>query len=494
MEHWKELIRIDHHADMPVYLQIANAFIHNIRSGRLRKGLKLAGSRVVADALQINRMTMVAAYDELHAQGWIEVIPRKGTFIKKELPVLKPQMITAAPSVFSLPETAVFPIDTKKLVHYPVSDFPDTRKLELDDGFPDTRLAPTELLIRNMRNAARLKPLRRYLTYGGPQGTPLLRNILADFLSDTRGIPVMPGNMLITRGAQMGIYLAAGILLKPGDHLVVGEPGYFSANLTFTQLGATINRVPVDADGMDIDAVEKLCRRKKIRLVYVIPHHHHPTTVTLTPERRIKLLELSVKYRFAIIEDDYDYDFHYASKPMMPMASLDMRGSVIYIGTLTKTLAPAFRIGFVCGPANFIEAAANYRRFVDFQGDSLLENAVAALYKDGTIARHIKKTVKLYKERRDHFCGLLQQELGEQVQFKIPDGGMSVWTTFKHAALPEIAAVALKKGLVVNPGKIYNTHNRDYNAARLGFASLDNREQQQAIALLKASVQECSRR
>jgi len=136
----------------------------------------------------------------------------------------------------------------------------------------------------------------------------------------------------------------------------------------------------------------------------VIPHHHNPTTVTLTPERRIRLLELSVKYKFAIIEDDYDYDFHYASKPMMPMASLDRHGSVIYIGTLTKTLAPAIRIGFMVAPEHFIRHAVWLRKALDTQGDSLMENAIAGLYKDGTIASHIKRSVKLYKERRDHLC------------------------------------------------------------------------------------------
>jgi GntR family transcriptional regulator/MocR family aminotransferase len=286
----------------------------------------------------------------------------------------------------------------------------------------------------------------------------------------------------------MGIYLATQILVKPGDELVVGEPGYFGANLTFRQLGAVINRVPVDSDGMDIDAVEALCRRKKIRVVYVIPHHHHPTTVTLTPERRIRLLELSLKFQFAIIEDDYDYDFHYASKPMMPMASLDRHGSVVYIGTLTKTLAPAFRVGFIAAPQKFIDAAANLRRFIDYPGDSLLENGIAELYRDGSIARHIKKAVKLYKERRDHFCALLDSELGNAVSFKVPDGGMSVWTKFRNADLTKLSKAAARMGLVISNGKEYNTYRHNYNSIRLGFASLNAEEQRRAVKILKTCM------
>jgi GntR family transcriptional regulator / MocR family aminotransferase len=294
--------------------------------------------------------------------------------------------------------------------------------------------------------------------------------------------------MIITRGAQMALFIATSLLIKAGEDVIVGEPGYFGANITFRQLGANLNRVPADENGIDVDAVESICRKKKIRLIYVIPHHHHPTTVTFTPERRMRLLALAEKYRFAIIEDDYDYDFHYASKPMMPMASLDRHGSVIYIGTLTKTLAPAFRIGFMTGPADFIRLAGNYRRFMDHQGDSLLENAVAALYQDGTISRHIKKSVRIYKDRRDHFCKLLTNELGNAVSFKVPDGGMAVWTTFKNEKLPQLSTAVLKKGLVLNNGLEYNTHKTNYNAARLGFASLNFDEQKTAIEIIKSEL------
>lgn len=488
MQVLQEMIRIDDASDTPVYLQIANAFIHNIRLGRLRKGLKLPGSREVAALLNINRMTMVAAYDELQAQGWIEMLPRKGTFVKNDLPVLTPKRIDKEQLLFTMPEKPIFSFDERKIVPVEASDFPEPGKLTFNDGFPDSRLAPIEELIRSMRSLSRLATHKKYLMYGGAQGTALLRETLAGFLSDTRGLPISARNILITRGAQMGTYISASIVLDPGDHVIVGEPGYSGANLTFRQLGAKINFVPVDEEGLDIDGVEKLCRKRKIRMVYVIPHHHNPTTVTLTPERRIRLLELSVKYRFAIMEDDYDYDFHYASKPMMPMASLDRHGSVIYIGTLTKTLAPAIRIGFLVAPEGFIRHATSLRKALDTQGDSLMENAIAALYKDGTIPSHIKRSVKLYRERRDHFCALLAKELGEQVSFKIPDGGMSVWTKFLRADMVKVALKAHSKGLIIKDGREYDTSARQYNSIRLGFASLNFKEQEQAIDILKKSL------
>lgn len=488
MQVLQEMIRIDHTSDVPVYLQIANAFIHNIRLGRLRKGLKLPGSREVAALLNINRMTMVASYDELQAQGWIEMLPRKGTFVKNDLPVLTPKRIDKEQPLLAMPEKTIFSFDERKIVPLEPSDFPEAGKIIFNDGFPDSRLAPVEELIRSMRSLSRLASHKKYLMYGGAQGTTLLRETLAGFLSDTRGLPISSRNILITRGAQMGTYISASIVLDPGDHVIVGEPGYSGANLTFQQLGAKINFVPVDEEGLDIDGVEKLCRNKKIRMVYVIPHHHNPTTVTLTPERRIRLLELSVKYKFAIIEDDYDYDFHYASKPMMPMASLDRHGSVIYIGTLTKTLAPAIRIGFLVAPENFIRHATWLRKALDTQGDSLMENAIASLYKDGTIPSHIKKSVKLYKERRDHFCTLLARDLDGHVAFKIPDGGMSVWAKFLRADMTKVSKKAYEKGLIIRDGREYDTPSKQYNSVRMGFASLNFKEQEQAIDILKKSL------
>jgi GntR family transcriptional regulator / MocR family aminotransferase len=478
------LISIDKKSEMAVYLQIANAIINNIRRGRLRRGLKLPGSRELAAELKVHRKTMVAAYDELLAQGWIEMKPRKGTFVVEHLPEVKPSRITPLETLGHYPGKTLFRIDEERVISFPTTNFQDTKKIVINDGFPDIRFAPIELLMRELRTMAKRTSSKKYLMYGNPGGSPYLLETLSAHLSDSRGLSITEKNVMITNGAQMGIYLAANLLLQNGDHVIIGEPGYFAANLTFQQAGAILNRVPVDDLGIDVNAVEAMCKKKKIRLVYVIPHHHHPTTVTLSPDRRMKLLELAGQYKFAIIEDDYDFDFHYTSNPILPMASLDHHGNIVYIGTLSKTIAPAIRIGFMIAPENFIKAAANLRRGMDRQGDSLMEVAIAELYKNGTIGRHIKKVVKIYHERRDHFCHLLKDTFGNQITFKIPDGGMSVWVNFNKIDLKKLSAKANEKGVIINDGRLYNTHQTDYNAARLGFASLDLKEQEQAISIL----------
>jgi GntR family transcriptional regulator/MocR family aminotransferase len=486
----KELIVIDKSSRVPIYLQLSQSVIQGIRQGKLRKGLRLPGARQVADLLKINRLTVVAAFRELESQGWLEIRPQRGAFVKVDLPMVLPTTLRdeASAAVFHLPEKPGFTYEEKKILPYYSQEFAPAGILVLDDGFPDARLAPVEDLVRSIRSFSRLSFNKKYLTYGGSQGTFFLRETLAAVLNDTRGLSITPEDILITKGTQMGLYIIAALLIRPKQVVIVGTPGYARANRAFELAGAKIMYIPMDDGGLDTDRVEKICRRQPVRMVYVIPHFHHPTTATLTSRRRLHLLELAARYKFAIVEDDYDYDFHYAGRPMMPMASLDRNGNVIYIGALSKSLAPAIRVGFMVAPQRFVRSATSLRKAIDTQGDSLVENAIAELYKDGTIGRHIKKSVKRYKERRDHFCDLLQRELKDRVSFKVPEGGMSVWTNFLDSDLPTVARKAYSKGLIMSDGTDYDTGNIRYNSKGLGFASLDFAEQERAVAILKKSL------
>jgi GntR family transcriptional regulator/MocR family aminotransferase len=360
----------------------------------------------------------------------------------------------------------------------------------IDDGFPDGRLAPMDVFLREVRSLSGLPSFRQYMQYGSPLGTDYLINVLMAYLNDTRGLHIGKGGLMITRGVQMGTYLAANVLLQPGSQVVVGEPGYAYANKTFEKLGAVLNRVPVDDQGIDVSAVERLCKKKKISLLYVMPHHHSPTTVRLSPQRRIQLLELARHYRIAVIEDDYDYDFHYDSNPVLPMASLDHYGNVIYVGTLSvgtlsKTLVPAVRLGFMTGPEDFIQLAAKRRAIIDFQGDAFMELAMAELFRNGTVSRHIHKSVRTYRQRRDHFCGLLESELGGRVEFRRPEGGMAVWVKWPGVDLVKLSELAAGKGVDISDGRFYNPPGTNYFGMRMGFASLDEREQEKAVGILR---------
>jgi GntR family transcriptional regulator/MocR family aminotransferase len=482
------LLKVYKALPVAVYLQVANGIIAYIRQGSIKPGAALPPSRVLAKALNIHRKTVVAAYDELYAQSWVDVYPRKGIFVAKNLPEVSPRSIASIIPRQGI-ATETFYQFTDKITTTHMFLRGTEGNLVFNDGFPDTRLAPIELMVREYRRFGGYHFTPRYLMYGPEQGSESLRIELARFLSETRGVLADAADILVTKGVQMAIYLVAQVLLSKGDTVIAADPGYPAANEVFEQTGAQLTLVPADDYGMDLNAVEDVCKKKKVKLLYVIPHHHRPTTVTLSSERRMQLLELAMKYKFAIIEDDYDYDFHYTSSPILPLASADYYGSVIYVGSFCKTIAPGIRIGFVVAPQNLIIQLAKLRRTIDRQGEQLLEEAMANLLKNGDIGRHLKKANKVYHERRDVLCGLLQEKLGEHVSFKIPDGGFAIWLKYRkglHAA--EVARKAAEMHLAVSNGSEYFYRADNQSFIRLGFASLNPKELEQGVDILKKAV------
>ncbi|CAN5533302.1 PLP-dependent aminotransferase family protein [soil metagenome] len=490
----QKLLSVDKSLQVPVYLQVANGIIGHIRRGTLKPGSRLPGSRTLADALNVHRKTVIAAYDELYAQSWVDIFPRKGIYVAKNLPDVSPRPIPSTTENNSFAAKTYFDVDDKK-IPFPLLFSDNKNSLVFNDGFPDTRIAPVELLIREYRRFANYRFTPKYLSYGTEQGSENLRNELARFLGETRGLNVAAGDILITKGVQMAIYLIAQVLLSKNDVVIAGDPGYFGANEVFEQTGAKLALVPVDEYGIDLTAVEAICKKEKVKLLYVIPHHHRPTTVTLSAERRMQLLELAIKYRFAIIEDDYDYDFHYASSPILPLASADFYGSVIYVGSFCKTIAPGIRIGFMVAPKNLITQVTRLRRLIDRQGEQLLEEAMANLLKNGDISRHLKKANKIYHDRRDVLCRLLQDNLSDHVSFKVPDGGFAIWLKYLNGIKPgEVAAKAAEMGLTIGDGQDYfHDPAFQHSFTRLGFASMNVKELTEAVDILNKAVKKLAK-
>lgn len=474
------LVPIDRDSQTTVYLQITKALIQLIKQGVVASGTKLPGTRAMADHLQVHRKTVIRAYEEILSQGWIEQMAARGTFVSRKLPEIIPEKINSQP-LTQYPQQTGFVLRKDTILHRPV--IKAGHLMGFDDGFPDVRLAPVDVLSRKYRTILQRSFQRNLLSYADTLGNMYLRQQLADYLHQSRGLAVSADSICITRGSVMGIHLAARIICHPGDTVVVGETNYLAANLIFRHLGTNLIKVPVDAHGISVDHIEQLCQQKPIRMLYVTPHHHYPTTVTLSAERRIRLLQLAQQYGFAIIEDDYDYDFHYASSPILPLASADTHGMVVYVGSLTKAIAPAFRVGYLVAPQNLVEEAGYLRRITDRQGDTILEQAMAELIAEGELKRHLKKAQKLYHQRRDVFCQLLQDGLGDTILFKIPDGGMAVWATFApHLDLSALSQKAQQNGLLLGSGQNYDSIG--LNATRMGFASLAVEEMEPLVEKL----------
>lgn len=485
---YKTTFILDRASTQPLYIQLSNQFIQLIKDQKLIAKTKLPGSRIMAKLLDVHRKTIVACYEELSIQGWVESIPKKGTFIHSELPELKRRDFKVEKKKVDQPFQQGFEY-YKNLDLIPVTTHKKEGYITINDGVSDARLTPVNEIARTYRRIAGRSTIHQNLSYGTTYGNDKLRETLVNYLNETRGLRIKKENIMITRGSQNGIYLSAQLLLKEDDVIVVGETNYASADLTFKTTGAELHRISVDKCGLVIKELEDLCKLQQIKAVYVTSHHHHPTTVTLSAQRRIHLLNLAKQYHFAILEDDYDYDFNYNHAPILPLASHDTHGNVIYIGSVCKTVAPAFRVGYLIASADFIDEVSGLRRIVDRQGDELLELTFSDFIKSGELDAHIRKVMKLYKKRRDLFCGELKKRLHKYIDFTIPKGGMAVWVVLsKKYTWEQVAKEAEKQKLVFGNVTRYDLMRTNHNAIRIGFASYNESEILDLITKLEITM------
>lgn len=481
---YKSLISLNRTLKTPLYQQLANQIIQLIKANTLVAGTRLPSSRALSDELDIHRKTVVSGYEELILQGWLETRPQQGTYVQANLPVLQSKTYSQTKPSESR-HKAGFVFNVKDYYETPNHPFKDI--IYINDGIPDVRLSPTKQIGQFYKEISNHNILKPELGYGSPLGTLKLRQVLSHYIHNTRGVQVQEDEILITRGSQMGIYLAAKALINPNDILVVGETNYRSADLTFESFGSQLIRIGVDEHGLMTQDLEQLCIRRIIKAVYVTSHHHHPTTVTLSAERRIHLLNLAQKYKFAIIEDDYDYDFHYKRSPILPLGAHDTHNNVIYIGSLCKTVAPAYRIGYLIASKDFVKTCSNHRRFIDRQGDYVLEYAFARFIESGNLTKHINKVMKIYEERRTYFCNLLKSELAPYLDFISPTGGMAVWLTLKEPyTWSKVSKMGVKFGIDFGEWERYDYGKQNHQSIRMGFANYTKDETYDLINKLKS--------
>ena len=485
---WNFKVTIRRSARAAVYLQIAHALIEEIRRGRLAPGSALPGTRELAESLEINRKTVVQAYDELSAQGWVRSDRTRGTFVSSELPAVDGDQAEARRQRGArMPDQPDFRIRGSAPA-IPVF-LPEKNLLAFDDGVPDTRYVPVAALARAYRSALTRSARRNRLGYGDPRGTLALREAVSTMLNVDRGLTTTPDNICLTRGSQMAIYLAARILAGPKDPIVIEELSYPPARESFRMAGAEVLAVGLDDNGMRIDELEQTCRKRRVRAVYLTPHHQFPTTVLLKPDRRLRLLALAEQFGFAIVEDDYDHEFHFVHQPMLPLASADLWGKVIYIGSLSKLLTPSLRLGYIAAPKAFIDRAAAEIMMIDRQGDPATELAVAELIADGEIHRHTRKMMRLYAERRMLMAKLLTERFRDRIAFALPDGGLAIWVNFLDGVdMEALARAGRARGVQILPGGAFTASGRPIAAARLGFASMNAAELDSATRRLRQAL------
>jgi GntR family transcriptional regulator / MocR family aminotransferase len=489
---WEFAMELDRRGAAPLSRQIARTVSEDIQRGRLRPGDRLPGSRTLANTLRVNRQTVVTAIDDLVAEGWLVSRKTAGIFVADGLPESSAGRARAVQRIpGEMSRRFALELSTAPEPELP-SDL-DASTLLLSGSRPDMRLVPGDLIGRYYRRVVSASG-RMLLSYNHPAGSPRLRQQLAMMLSVTRGLVVEPESIMVTRGSQMALVLLARALIRPGDTVAVEHPGYRPAWEAFKLAGAAVTPIPVDERGLDVQALAQLISRRPIRAVYVTPHHQFPTTVTLAGPRRLRLLELARRERFAVIEDDYDHEFHYSGNPVLPLASIDRTGIVSYVGTLSKVLAPGLRIGFIAAPPDFIQRVAAYRSIIDLQGDHALEAAIADLFEEGLIQRHVRRIRRVYSARLDTMAAALRRHLGDFVTFSEPSGGTAIWVRVRSARImAQWARASRERGVSFETGPAFTLTGKSPPAARVGFACLSEVEIERAVQILAVAARRVRR-
>lgn len=459
---WDLQITIDANCNRAVYIQIADAVISAVKTGKLHSGDALPGSRQLAAKLKVNRNTIIEALDVLLGEGWLVSKERKGTFVAESLPTFR-----------EIKRDAPKPVE-KVLITKP--------EIAFDDGLPDTRIAPITELAGAYRQIFNRKGRWQLMGYSHGSGDLDFRSAIVQMLNYKRGMRLSPDEIFITRGSQMAMYLSAHCLLQPGDYIVVENPGYKPAWLAFENAGARLLPVNVDLEGIIIDELKTYLRtHESIKAIYITPHHQFPTTVTLSLQRRLELISLSNQYGFTIIEDDYDNEFHFGQRPILPVSSFENVENYVYVGTMSKIVAPALRIGYLASSKDLITKVGQLRKIIDVQGDNIMAQAILQLINDGHIKRHLRKATLLYKNKRDFFEKMINEHLADKVYFHKPEGGLAFWLVPKERIdLVKISKMLLEKGIqIISPEDF--SFQEPVNGLRLGYASLSESQLERGL-------------
>lgn len=423
------LVRIDPGAPAPLYRQIYDSLRDAIVAGRLSPGARVPPTRVLALELQVSRNTTSAALAQLRAEGYLEVRPRSGTFVSP----LLPEATLAAPRPRERAGGGGPARPEAPSRHPPLSRH-GTRLARLDSptggtarpfriGVPALDAFPWELWARLTSRRLRHSP-DALSGYGASAGYAPLRQAIAASVAAARGAVCTAAQVIITSGTQQALDLVARLLVDEGDAIWLEDPGYPGARAAFAAVGARLVPVPLDDEGLDVAAGARLAPRP--RLVYTTPSRQYPLGVTMSAARRFELLRWARRANAWIVEDDYDSEFRYVSRPHACLQGLDESGRVLYVGTFSKTVFPGLRLGYVIVPLALVAAFANARGVADWHSPALEQAVLSDFISEGHFARHVRRMRVLYQARRDALLEAARQHLGDQVELGDPGAGMHV--------------------------------------------------------------------
>jgi GntR family transcriptional regulator/MocR family aminotransferase len=470
-----------------LYLQLKEAIL----AGDIAASVRLPATRELASLLGVSRQTVLAAYEQLMAEGYLEGAVGKGTFVSASLPAAGRAETTEQPR--DAPPPLVRPLSARgeamatamaRVRHH---DGP-LRTFRI--SMPGLDLFPFEVWRKLEARHWRRRAVP--LGYNDAAGHPPLRELLCAYLKASRGVRCAPEQIIVTAGSQQALYLLAQLLLAPGDGVWLESPGYQGALAPFAVAGAAICPVPVDAEGMDV--AYAAARYPEARMAFATPSHQLPLGATMSLARRLQLLRWAEASRAWIIEDDYDSEYRYTGPPLASLQSLDRSGSVIYVGTLSKVLFPGLRLGYIVAPPALVEPLARAKAVVDRHNPIVPQAVLADFIQEGHFARHIRRTREAYGERRIAMLEAIDSRMQGALVCGPSDAGLDLCVGVTNGLSEvEAAARALAAGVDVRPLGYYANPAAGLDCAvppglLLGFSAFTPAQIRAGVARLEQAI------
>jgi GntR family transcriptional regulator/MocR family aminotransferase len=453
-------VSLDGRSDLTgeIYRQLRTA----IFAGRLQPGDALPPTRELARSLSVSRTTVTEAYGRLWGEGLVTSRTGAGTFVSETVSMAQRRNRRTPPRSALKPRPVW---DSIPLPPLPQS----VASFDFGVGMPDVSLFPFETWRRLLSEQMRAGVARR-AEYGNPAGDDGLREAISRHIALSRGVKVSPEQVVITNGTQQALDLIARVLLEPGDCVALEAPGYRPAQRVFEALCARVHGVSVDREGLVVDELPR-----QARLVYVTPSHQYPLGMAMSLGRRLALLAWAEAHGAAIIEDDYDSEFRYGGRPVEPLQTLDSHGRVLYVGSFSKTLLPALRLGFIVAPPSLRRALQAAKYVTDWHTALPLQAALAAFIDEGGFARHLRKMRGVYQARHGLIDSILHAEFKDVLEVIPCAAGLHV-TAFacgeSRDSIDSVAARAAARGVAFQPLSPQARRTLQRPGIMLGFGAI----------------------
>lgn len=464
-------ISITRGTPVPIYRQLDASLRRLILEGTLAAGQKLPATRELAEDLGVSRITVKSVFEQLVAEGYAVAKTGAGTFVSDGLdieasPKIRRLRNKAKPPGIEISERAKAIMSSKASVRHGKTD-------PFRPGVPALDLFPVKLWHKYLLDAATSAD-RRTLSYGDLNGSDALRASIVRHLNDARGMRVDPDQIVITSGAQQAFVLIAFVLLNKADTVWYENPGHIAGRDVMQIMGANVAPVPIDSEGIDLSFAIK--NHPKPTLIFTTPSHQQPLGTTMSLVRRLALLNYAQESGAWIIEDDYDSEFRYRGRPLPALSALDIERRVFYVGTFSKSMFAAMRIGYVVVPPELVKTFATARNLLGQSSSAVVETALSRFMDDGRFVEHIRKMRRVYRGRRDVLFDCLTKDCADSLEPQPTDAGMHMLAWLKNGIDDQAAHHALlKAGIETLPLSVYCIKPFGRSGIVLGFSGVDER-------------------